>query len=86
MNKKRTNIMHDLRKTKNNNIDTLEHIKLQNKWSVKDGDYEREKYEYDVSHDEILKKEKREKLIWNIVFFVIAFGVITGILWAMTSV
>jgi len=79
--------MHDIRRTKKDRrVDTLEHIKLHNKWSVNDGDYEREKYEYDVSHDEILKKEKREKLIWNILFFLVAFGVIAGVLWAMTSV
>ncbi len=78
--------MHNLRKTKENKLDPLEQIKSYHKWSIKDGDYERSRYEYDVSHDEILKKEKKEKLIWNIVFFVIAFGVITGILYALTAV
>jgi hypothetical protein len=55
-------------------------------WSIKDGDYSREKYDYDVSHEELLKKEKREKVIWNVLFFVIAFAVIFGVLYAMTAV
>ncbi len=78
--------MHNLRKTKEDPTDTLDHIKHLNKWSVKDGDYERDRYEYDVSHDEILKKEKKEKLIWNVIFFVVAFGVIIGILHFLTAV
>jgi hypothetical protein len=55
-------------------------------WSIKDGDYSRDKYDYDISHEELLKKEKREKIVWNVVFFVFAFAVIFGVLYAMTAV
>ncbi len=59
---------------------------LSRSWDPNQGDYVREHYEYDKSHEEILKKEKRVKKIANIFFFVFAIVAIVVILQLMTSV
>ncbi len=64
----------------------LTNIGLNKTWNPEEGDYVRDKYEYDKSHEEILAKEKKIKKIANIVFFVIFLGIIASVLHFLTAV
>ncbi len=64
----------------------LTNIGLNKKWNPKEGDYVRDKYEYDKSHEEIVAKEKKIRKIAHIVFFFLALGVIIGVLQILVSV
>ncbi len=61
-------------------------IGLNQTWDPEKGDYIREKYEYDKSHEEIVKKEQKIKKIANIAFFIFTIVVIVGVLHLLTSV
>jgi hypothetical protein len=63
----------------------LTNIGINKSWSPKEGDYVRDKYEYDKSHEEIVAKEKKIKRILNVVFFVFMLAVIAGVLHLITS-
>ncbi len=64
----------------------LTNIGLNKSWNPKEGDYVRDKYEYDKSHEEIIAKEEKIKKIAHVVFFVLALGVIAGVLHFLVAV
>lgn len=55
-------------------------------WTIKDGDYSREGYSYDRSHEELLKDEKRTNIIWSSVFLTLSFIIIVLIIHFMSTI